>query len=88
MMLDVPAAPNGLKPRGLQIKEQKHMWGSCCKDRQIHLNWHLIFAPRPVLELPSSTNSAPAPSQPRAGVLEPGGAHSAGLGSQKELAGR
>jgi predicted metal-dependent hydrolase len=26
------------------------MWGSCGQDRQIHLNWHLIFAPRPVFE--------------------------------------
>lgn len=43
-------ARNGLKPRGIQIKDQKHMWGACSKDRQIHLNWHLIFAPRPVLE--------------------------------------
>lgn len=41
---------HGLKPRGLQIKDQKHMWGSCGQDRQINLNWHLIFAPKPVLE--------------------------------------
>lgn len=40
----------GLKPRGVQIKDQKHMWGSCGQDRQINLNWHLIFAPKPVLE--------------------------------------
>lgn len=41
---------NGLRPRGIQIKDQKHMWGACGQDRQIHLNWHLVFAPRPVLE--------------------------------------
>jgi len=41
---------NGLKPRGIQVKDQKHMWGSCGQDRQINLNWHLIFAPKPVLE--------------------------------------
>lgn len=41
---------HGLPPRGVQIKDQKHMWGSCGQDRQIHLNWHLIFAPKPVLE--------------------------------------
>ena len=40
----------GLKPRGIQIKDQKHMWGSCGQDRQINLNWHLVFAPKPVLE--------------------------------------
>jgi len=43
-------APNGLKPRGVQIKDQKHMWGSCGADRQINLNWHLVFAPKPVFE--------------------------------------
>lgn len=42
--------PNGLKPRGIQIKDQKHMWGSCGIDRQINLNWHLVFAPKPVFE--------------------------------------
>jgi len=26
------------------------MWGSCGQDWQINLNWHLIFAPKPVLE--------------------------------------
>ncbi|APG86132.1 metal-dependent hydrolase [Sinorhizobium americanum CCGM7] len=41
---------HGLRPRGVQIKDQKHMWGSCGQDRQINLNWHLIFAPKPVLE--------------------------------------
>jgi len=41
---------HGLKPKGIQIKEQKHMWGSCGQDRQINLNWRLIFAPKPVLE--------------------------------------
>lgn len=41
---------HGLKPRGVQIKDQKHMWGSCGQDKQINLNWHLIFAPKPVLE--------------------------------------
>lgn len=41
---------HGLKPRGVQIKDQRHMWGSCGQDRQINLNWHLIFAPKPVLE--------------------------------------
>jgi len=43
-------APNGLKPRKVRIKEQKHLWGSCGKDRTINLNWCLIFAPKTVLE--------------------------------------
>lgn len=42
--------PNGLKPRGVHIKDQKHLWGSCGLDRVVNLNWHLVFAPRTVLE--------------------------------------
>ena len=40
----------GLEPAGLQIKAQRHLWGSCGADRIIRLNWQLIFAPKPVLE--------------------------------------
>lgn len=39
-----------LKPKGYRVKEQKHMWGSCGQDRVININWHLIFAPKTVLE--------------------------------------
>lgn len=39
----------GVEPRGVRIKEQKHLWGSCGKDQVINLNWHLVFAPKPVL---------------------------------------
>lgn len=42
--------PNRLKPRSIHIKDQKHMWGSCGADRSVNLNWHLIFAPKTVLE--------------------------------------
>lgn len=42
--------PNGLKPTGVQIKDQKHVWGSCGMDRVVNLNWHLVFAPKTVLE--------------------------------------
>src|SRR3954451_24372983 len=42
--------PNGLKPKEVRIKDQKHVWGSCGIDRTINLNWHLIFALRTVLE--------------------------------------
>lgn len=42
--------PNGLKPRGVRIKDQKHVWGSCGIDRIVTLNWQLVFAPRTVLE--------------------------------------
>lgn len=40
----------GVAPKGLRIKDQRHLWGSCGKDGVINLNWHLIFAPKPVLE--------------------------------------
>ena len=33
-----------------RIKAQKHLWGSCGKDRVLNFNWHLILVPRPVLE--------------------------------------
>lgn len=42
--------PNGLKPKRVEIKDQKHLWGSCGLDRVVSLNWHLIFAPKTVLE--------------------------------------
>jgi len=42
--------PNGLKPKRIEVKNQKHLWGSCGLDRVVNLNWHLIFAPKPVLE--------------------------------------
>lgn len=42
--------PHDLKPRDFAVKDQKHLWGSCGRDRVINLNWHLIFAPKPVLD--------------------------------------
>lgn len=44
------AQKHDLQPKGIQVKEQKHLWGSCSKDGTIHLNWHLICAPKAVLE--------------------------------------
>jgi predicted metal-dependent hydrolase len=42
--------PHGLRPKRVQVKDQKHLWGSCGQDRVVNLNWHLIFAPKTVLE--------------------------------------
>ncbi len=42
--------PNGLKPKGVRIKDQQHLWVSCGVDRIVNLNWLLVFAPIPVLE--------------------------------------
>lgn len=41
---------HGLYAKGFRVKQQKHMWGSCGKDGVININWHLIFAPKAVLE--------------------------------------
>lgn len=41
---------DALVPKAVRIKYQKHLWGSCGQDRVVNLNWHLIFAPRTVLE--------------------------------------
>ncbi|WP_404383211.1 M48 family metallopeptidase [Caenispirillum salinarum] len=42
--------PNDLKPKRIEVKDQKHIWGSCGRDRVVNLNWHLIFSPKTVLE--------------------------------------
>jgi predicted metal-dependent hydrolase len=39
-----------LHPKGIRVKEQKHIWGSCSKDKIININWHLVFAPKQILE--------------------------------------
>ncbi len=39
-----------LKPKKIRVKEQKHLWGSCSKDGTININWHLVFAPKKILE--------------------------------------
>jgi predicted metal-dependent hydrolase len=44
------SGPHDLKPKTYRIKSQKHIWGSCGRDRVINLNWQLIMAPKPVLE--------------------------------------
>lgn len=43
-------ALTGLTPKAVRVKDQKHMWGSCGKDGVINLNWHLVYAPKSVLE--------------------------------------
>jgi predicted metal-dependent hydrolase len=44
------ASGDGGEPAGVRVREQQHLWGSCGKDGTICLNWHLAFAPKPVLE--------------------------------------
>lgn len=50
MMIDRVCKRLGLEAKGFRLREQKHLWGSCGKDGVIYLNWHLIYAPKPVLE--------------------------------------
>jgi predicted metal-dependent hydrolase len=39
-----------LVPKGLRIKDQKQIWGSCSARGLINLNWRLILAPESVFE--------------------------------------
>lgn len=40
----------GLIPRSIRVGEMAHGWGSCGPEGNVLINWHLIFAPRKVLE--------------------------------------
>lgn len=40
----------GLVPRSIRVADFTHGWGSCGPEGNVLINWHLIFAPRKVLE--------------------------------------
>lgn len=40
----------GLVPRSIRVTDMAHGWGSCGPQGNVLINWHLIFAPRKVLE--------------------------------------
>lgn len=40
----------GLVPRSIRTTDLAHGWGSCGPEGNVLINWHLIFAPRRVLE--------------------------------------
>ena len=40
----------GLRPRSLRVVEMVSGWGSCGAEGGVIINWHLVFAPRRVLE--------------------------------------
>jgi predicted metal-dependent hydrolase len=42
--------PHGLKPRGVQVKDQRTLWGSCGRDAVIRLDRKLTRVPKPVFE--------------------------------------
>ena len=39
-----------LKARGIRVADMKSGWGSCGQSGTILINWHLVFAPKKVLE--------------------------------------
>lgn len=41
---------HGLTPRSIRVADFAHGWGSCGPEGNVLINWHLIFAPRKVLE--------------------------------------
>ena len=40
----------GILPKGINIKAQKRLWGSCGRNRIVNLNWRLGLFPRKVFE--------------------------------------
>jgi predicted metal-dependent hydrolase len=40
----------GLKPASIRVADLMSGWGSCGPEGNVLINWHLIFAPRAVLE--------------------------------------
>ncbi|RWA80467.1 M48 family metallopeptidase [Mesorhizobium sp.] len=40
----------GLSPRSIRVADFANSWGSCGAEGNILINWHLVFAPRKVLE--------------------------------------
>jgi predicted metal-dependent hydrolase len=47
---DAYAKRFGLIPRSIRVADMAHGWGSCGPEGNILINWHLIFAPKQVLE--------------------------------------
>jgi len=41
---------SGLVPRSIRVADMTHGWGSCGPEGNVLIHWHLIFAPRKVLE--------------------------------------
>jgi predicted metal-dependent hydrolase len=40
----------GLVPRSIRVADLIHGWGSCGPEGNVRINWHLIFAPKKVLD--------------------------------------
>ena len=44
------ARQTGLQHKGVRVRDIQNHWGTCGRDGYLYINWHLIFAPKPVLE--------------------------------------
>jgi hypothetical protein len=42
--------PHGLDPRGIRVKDQRTLWGSCGRDRVLRLDRKLARVPKAVFE--------------------------------------
>jgi len=52
-VLDIAAGigkRHGLNPKSIRVGDFAQGWGSCGPEGNVLVNWHLIFAPRKVLE--------------------------------------
>lgn len=49
-MVDNYSRRFGLVPRSIRVADMANGWGSCGPKGNLLINWHLIFAPRQVLE--------------------------------------
>lgn len=41
---------DGLRPRTIRVADMKHGWGACGPSGAVLINWHLVFAPKLVLQ--------------------------------------
>lgn len=48
--VDYYTSKYGLNYNRIFIKNQKSKWGSCSSTKNLNFNWHLIFAPKAVLD--------------------------------------
>jgi predicted metal-dependent hydrolase len=50
MLIDEEAAELGVKPKRVQIRDQRSRWGSCSTTGTLSFNWRLVLAPFEVLD--------------------------------------
>jgi predicted metal-dependent hydrolase len=50
MLVDAEAPELGVKPKRIQIRDQRSRWGSCSTTGTLSFNWRLVLAPFEVLD--------------------------------------